>query len=131
MSCRQRTTPEMHPNGDGSASFRVPYDASWVASVKAMVPAHAFVDEPFVEVIVRLTRRIFGSCSGPGASTNSHGGASSDPWQTLHLRESAPIELVETAYRCLAKLAHPDRGGTDDSMRAITIARDALKARVS
>lgn len=140
MSRRQRTTPEMHLNGDGSASFRVAYDPAWVASVKAMVPAHArewdavekiwFVDEPFVEAVVRLTRRIFGSCSCPGASQNSHGEAS-DPWQTLHLRPTAPVELIEASYRVLARLHHPDRGGSGDAMQRINGAYSALKERVS
>jgi DnaJ-domain-containing protein 1 len=50
-----------------------------------------------------------------------------DPYVVLHLRETAPPELVTAAHRCLAKLNHPDRGGDHDAMQAINAAAEALK----
>ena len=50
---------------------------------------------------------------------------------TLHLLPSAPAELVDAAYRCLARLHHPDTGGTTSAMQRINTAHGALKARRS
>jgi curved DNA-binding protein CbpA len=45
----------------------------------------------------------------------------------LHLLPSAPPELIEGAYKILARLSHPDVGGDPEAMRALNEARDALK----
>ncbi len=53
--------------------------------------------------------------------------AGDDPWRILHLRPTAPPELVVAAHRCLAKLHHPDKGGSHEAMLAINRATEALK----
>jgi hypothetical protein len=50
-----------------------------------------------------------------------------DAWRTLCLQPDAPPELVTAAYRTLAKLRHPDRGGTDAAMRDLNLAYEELK----
>lgn len=57
--------------------------------------------------------------------------AGSDHFTVLHLLPSAPRELVDAAYRTLAKSTHPDVGGSDSAMRRLTEARDALSRRLS
>ena len=57
--------------------------------------------------------------------------AGSDHFRILPLRETAPVELIEGAYCVLARLNRPDRGGTDEAMRAINGAYAALSERVS
>jgi len=51
-----------------------------------------------------------------------------EAYATLHLLPSAPPELVTAAYRALAQLHHPDRGGDTGAMivinRAVEILRD-------
>lgn len=141
MSRRQRVTPEVCYQADGSALFRVPFDAGWVATVKALVPPVYrewdplqkvwIVDPPYAEQVVRLTERVFGSASGPHNPKNSRPAAPSDPHVTLHLLPSAPPELIDSAYRCLARLHHPDVGGTHEQMLQLTAAHSALKARVA
>jgi hypothetical protein len=42
-----------------------------------------------------------------------------DHFRVLHLRETAPVELIEASYRVLARLNHPDRGGTTEAMQQI------------
>jgi len=49
-------------------------------------------------------------------------------YRVLHLQETAPRELVEAARRTLARLHHPDAGGTDEAMAAINAAADLLLA---
>lgn len=48
------------------------------------------------------------------------------PHVVLGVQPDAPAEVVEGAWRALAKTAHPDRGGTDAAMHRITAARDAM-----
>ncbi len=53
----------------------------------------------------------------------------------LHLLPSAPPELVTVAYRTLAQLHHPDRGGDAAAMvrlnQAVAILRDGATGRVA
>ena len=51
----------------------------------------------------------------------------SEPWHVLYLRPGAPAELVEAAYKTLAKLHHPDVGGSNDRMREINLAYERLQ----
>jgi hypothetical protein len=48
----------------------------------------------------------------------------------LHLLPSAPPELVRVAYKCLAKLYHPDLGGETEQMQALNAAYAALSEKV-
>jgi hypothetical protein len=57
--------------------------------------------------------------------------AGSDHFQVLYLLPSAPPELIDAAFRCLAKIHHPDVGGDPATMRRLTEARDALTRRLS
>ena len=54
-----------------------------------------------------------------------------DFYRVLHLRETAPLELIEASYRVLARLHHPDRGGTTEAMQQINGAYAALREQVS
>ena len=60
----------------------------------------------------------------PRATPNGAGAAE------LHL-PTAPPELVEGAYRILARLHHPDAGGSREAMQAINGADAALRERVA
>jgi len=58
-----------------------------------------------------------------------------EAYATLHLLPSAPPELVTAAYRALAQLHHPDRGGDTGAMivinRAVEILRDGAMRKAS
>lgn len=54
-----------------------------------------------------------------------------DHFRVLHLRETAPAALVDAAFRCLAKIHHPDVGGDATTMRCLAEAHDALSRRLS
>jgi len=51
-----------------------------------------------------------------------------DPYTTLHLLSSAPPEVVKAAYRALAVLNHPDKGGDTNAMQRINDAYRRLAA---
>ncbi len=52
----------------------------------------------------------------------------SDPYVTLHLLPSAPPEVVKAAYRALAVLNHPDKGGDTEAMQRLNDAYRRLAA---
>lgn len=53
-----------------------------------------------------------------------------DPaYAALHLLPTAPAPLVDAAYKCLARLHHPDAGGNTLSMQQLNAARKAIRAR--
>lgn len=65
-------------------------------------------------------KRESGWASGPSAApTTAH--------TTLHLLPTAPPEVVRAAYKALAIMYHPDKGGNADKMRAVNAAMDSLK----
>jgi DnaJ-like protein len=49
-------------------------------------------------------------------------------FKMLGISPSAPWDEVEKAYRGKAKLHHPDRGGDDDTMRALNDAYSRIKS---
>jgi len=51
-----------------------------------------------------------------------------DPYQVFHLRETAPPELIRAAFKCLAKLNHPDVGGDTRRMQELNEAFQLLAA---
>jgi hypothetical protein len=50
-------------------------------------------------------------------------------WDVLHLKPTAPPELVTAAYRTLAKKCHPDTGGSNERMRELNKAYAELSGR--
>ena len=52
-----------------------------------------------------------------------------DPWEVLGLRPDAGAVAVDAVYRALAKERHPDAGGSDEAMRELNEAYEAVKAR--
>lgn len=54
----------------------------------------------------------------------------SNPYEVLCIMPEAPIEIIQAAYKALAKKNHPDTGGSDESFRRIEEAyRKILKSR--
>lgn len=49
-----------------------------------------------------------------------------DPYEVLGIRPDALREIVDAAYRALAKSAHPDAGGSEDAMKELNDARDRV-----
>lgn len=50
--------------------------------------------------------------------------------RTLFVTPTAPSEVIQGAYRALAKLHHPDRGGDERMMRVINDAYEILTAEL-
>ncbi len=126
---------------DSSARLEFPYDAALIDALKAPIPAHARTYDPvakawavtgrYVPVAFRLMSAVFPDvdvAEQASAGSADRGRTSSDdPWLILHLRPTAPPELVTAAHRCLAKLHHPDAGGSTTTMQSINAAAEALR----
>lgn len=50
----------------------------------------------------------------------------SNAYSTLFLLDNAPVELVRSAYKTLAMLYHPDRGGDQERMKAVNKAYEEI-----
>ena len=129
-------------HSDGSAAdVTFPFDAFVVAELKRVVPAWLrsydpdlktwMVDGRYVHLVYHVLAQVFGDVDveGSRAGTADRGG---DPREAalivLHLRPTAPPELVDAAYKCLARLHHPDRGGSTLTMQAINAAAEQIRS---
>lgn len=52
--------------------------------------------------------------------------ADSDAWTQLWLVEGAPLEVIRAAYKALALLHHPDKGGDPEVMTRVNVAYKEL-----
>lgn len=48
------------------------------------------------------------------------------PHEVLGVETNAPVEVVKAAYRALAKERHSDHGGSDEEMRELNAAKEAM-----
>ena len=51
-----------------------------------------------------------------------------DPYEVLGVRPDSPIEVIEGAYKALARSAHPDAGGSEARMKELNDSLDRIKA---
>ena len=124
--------------------MRWPYCPPMVEGLKAAVPyryrdwdpTHKVwtIDPAYVDVAIAVLLEHFPDAEVPRrgrthATTTTPPAGS--PFAVLHLLPTAPPELVDAAYRCLAKRHHPDVNGDPEAMRVLNEARDALKELVA
>ena len=50
-----------------------------------------------------------------------------DPYEVLGVRPDSPVEVLEAAYRALAKKLHPDAGGSEAGMKDLNEAMERIK----
>lgn len=112
-----------------------PADHAWRIPSSMRGALRRWLDRTFEEEAVEWTVR---DGSDAGASSSEH--APSSGWshaamppalvaayQALHLQPTAPPQLVQAAYRCLAQLHHPDRGGETAAMAAVNEAISVIR----
>ncbi len=135
------TAPRIARLWDGSVRLTFPYAAELVDALKVTVPGYARAYDPvtrawtvmaaYAHVATGLMRDVFPDVEIVGAATpppfDRGRPSSDDPYQVLHLLPSAPPELVTAAHRCLAKMNHPDRGGSTATMQAINGAVEQIR----
>lgn len=134
--------PTITQRGDGTTSLRFPFDRWLVDELKAQIPVHARVYDPatrawtvrppYTDVAARLMFTVFPDTEivvyrGSAGPLFDRAGLVGDAYRVLHLLPSAPPELVTAAHRCLAKLNHPDAGGSTTTMQGINAAVDQIR----
>ncbi len=125
----------------GFTEFVFPYDAAMVEDMKGVPVAFRSYDPqtrvwtisiPYVDRMLDLFLRRFPhatvheytSQARTKAPPPTHRPLHADPYEVLHLRPTAPPELIEAAARTLAKLFHPDLKPEHEQARATaTMAR--------
>lgn len=100
----------------------LPEEKAWHVPADDADPVLAWLREAFGEPLVILERT-----PDPDHDAAYHdGSALLAAYQTLYLAPGAPLELVESARRVLARRHHPDAGGDAAVMTAINVAADTI-----
>lgn len=92
---------------------------------RVQVWAHRWFDAGRIRVVRRDQHAESRGARDPRAGSPSREPRSS-PHETLWILPGAPPELIKAAYRVLAALNHPDRGGDAEQMKRINLAYEAL-----
>ena len=131
---------------DGTYKVTFPFDRDAVESIKQMVPPHSrsydpterawhvtsayrdrihqLLEDVFFEVEVD-DRRDTSNYSPPTSNTPA------TAYTVLHLQPTAPAELVDAAYRTLARIHHPDAGGSTETMQRLNEAVETIRRRLA
>ena len=110
----------------GDALLRFPFNQDLVIDLKAQIPIHDrrwtpegkfwWIAADYVNLAAHLAENYFEVDFIDASEPRQHSRTTpppprplhADPYEVLHLRPSAPPELVAAAARALAKLCHPD-----------------------
>lgn len=132
-----RTATIRHLHGAG-VELSTPYDPTFITALKAHVPHFArswiperkvwFVSTRYEHIALSLVRSYFDVHEEEEHEDDTHTQQNTENnlHATLHLLPAAPPELIRAAYRCLAMLYHPDRGGDVVKMQTLNRAYEAL-----
>lgn len=128
---------------DGTYRVTFPYDPDVVAGIKELVPPHSrtydpvgkswFVASAYRDIVHELLEAVFIEVETDPERTFTPPTRTTPrtEFHVLHLQPTAPLELVEAAYRCLSRLHHPDRGGSVEIMQQINAAVSIIRSKVS
>lgn len=123
------------------ARIVTPYDEDFAIAIKRALPIRAWdpvqkawaFPSTFVEAAVRAAKPYFGKVVVPDNPftgqpvIDPHPGVTvrkgvPEHYQILCVHPDAPNEVVKAAYKALAMLVHPDRGGDPEHMRTLNAA---------
>jgi hypothetical protein len=117
----------------------IPYPfRDWNPARKVWTVAPAYADLALEILLHHFPTADVPGRSGEAGRSRSHSHVPPGPrplrhrdarYAVLHLLPSAPPELIEGAYRILARLHHPDRGGSTAAMQEINEAIADLRER--
>jgi hypothetical protein len=108
----------IHFTPAGGAILETPFLQDFVAAIKREIPPRSrwwdnqekqwHVDPSHAHTAARIFRAFF-----PGPESFQRPGATEPPtWaKTLYVQPDAPLVVIEAAYKALAKVHHPDKGG--------------------
>lgn len=136
---KNTTSARCHITAFDELECTIPFHRGLVEAWKEAIPWRSRGYDPdtrawrflpgFQEIAIRLLLQHFPDAELPSSRyqrTPHATPAGTDHFAVLHLLPSAPAQLVDAAYRTLAKLCHPDVGGSDATMRRLTEAHQTL-----
>jgi hypothetical protein len=118
----------------GDVVLRFPFDRWLVEALKTNVPAYArtydatsrewMISPTYTERAGELVASVFPDVQvidfrGARSSAPPTRTTPATSYSVLHLLPTAPPELVESAYRTLSRLHHPDAGGDTAEMQEL------------
>ena len=126
------------------AYIRSEYDADFVYQIKYFIPSAGrrwaqetrewIVEERYWWAAEQLLYEwyddvsIYGTFEDTATRREEPRGETDKALAALWLLPGAPPELVRTAYRVMAHLAHPDHGGSVEKMKQINLAYEHLRS---
>lgn len=126
------TTAYISGASNGGWWLRTPYDATFVDELKGLIryPLRKWdqnrkqwwIHSSAMPMALQIMRRHYDRVIELGAAPAQ----SANPYEALHLLPTAPPQVVKAAYRALAQLHHPDKGGDTAAMQAVNAAYEAL-----
>lgn len=88
------------------------------------------VKEGQLDTLIDLLKRynLPYQCEGAGDGPRTHRMAldATTAARTLYVQENAPLAVIQAAYRALAKMTHPDAGGSNEAMQKVNEAYEVL-----
>lgn len=127
---------------DGSIKIRFPFNQWIIDQIKLHVPSidreydpqtkSWTVDQDYARLVIGFLDNVFTDVQIIREKTQREQQTTPPspprgPYADLHLLPTAPPELVTVAYRCLAKLYHPDRGGSVIDMQRLNVAMSLIQ----
>ena len=110
-----------------------PYDADFTETLKASIPMKKrtwdnndkawYVVKDQLDKLTHILDKYYDEVILLGFPTQD---LATDAWGKLFLVQGAPIELIQAAYRIMAKKHHPDVGGDPDKMKDVNAAYKEL-----
>ena len=125
----QQKGMELHIKSDYSTEFvtlvkGIP-GARWLPEVKVWT-----VPQYRAEALAQILAQCYGEVEWDVPDTKVEAGPLSEVYAALCLLPGAPVQVVDAAYRAMAKLHHPDAGGEPVKMAHINLSYQAIKASV-
>lgn len=80
----------------------------------------------YAEQVAAVYRQEFPALPAPGQQSAVQS-VSNGPYALLHVRNNAPIEVCEAAYRAMSKLFHPDRTGSTAVQQSLNEAIEVIR----
>lgn len=127
------------------AVVQTPYDEDFITSLKARVHVRAFdpgskmwvVPARYVPIVRELAKKHLSidiavslpPNLAPHARVQPAKSVVPEEYEILCVLPGSPIEVVKAAYKALAFMCHPDRGGSAAHFRQLTEAFEKICAR--
>ena len=81
----------------------------------------------YAQQVAEVYRTEFPALPGPGVAQQASPAVSTGPYALLYVRNDAPLEVCEAAYRALSKVHHPDISRSGAVQMALNDAIEAIR----